>query len=282
MKPPFFVFAHLTKCGGITFIEILQKNLGRRFYHDHGLLQDYQYSCEQMSRIIAMFPRYDAIASHRYSFALPFDDPACPRAVHALAFVRDPVERFLSTYFFSRRRPGVDTLPVHLDILPYFEKFDRDPDLMLNYKNGQSRLLAGDGGLARIEELARAGHARVFPLHRFDDALLVLETRFPQFFPDCSYLEIKNRTSYDQSVPDEVRPLIARHQDVDFALCKFAEEQLDAELRQLFPEPAALAAKRADFIQRKNALVAAASPRHPPGLLHHFKRLLGAKKLPAK
>jgi len=250
MKRPFFVFAHLTKCAGTTFINILRRNLGDRFRHDNGLLQDYQYTLEQMSRIIAMYPALDCIASHRYGFALPFANPACPREVHAFSFVRHPVDRALSHYFFHRGRPWVNTDPVHVDLLPYFEKFDREPASLRNYKDGQTRLLAGPAGLPRLEELVRAGHARVFPIDRFDDAMLVLETAHPDFFPDCSYVPL-NTSARDQSVPGEVRQLILRHQQTDFELCRFAAAQLDAELQRLFPDPAALAAKRANFAQRK-------------------------------
>ncbi|MGA2053210.1 MAG: hypothetical protein ABSH19_07860 [Opitutales bacterium] len=281
MKPPFFVFAHLAKCGGITFIDVLHKNLEKRFYHDYGLLQDYQYTCEQMARIIALYPRYDAIASHRYSFDLPFDDPACPRTVHALAFVRDPVERTLSHYFFSRRRAGVDTLPVHLDLVSYFEEFDREPGLLPNYKNGQVRRLAGSGGLPRIEELIRAGHASVFPLHRFDDAMLVLEARFPKNFPDCAYHQVRNRTERGQLVPDPVRQLIARHQDADFALVRLAEQELDTQLLRFYPDPATLQAKRTDFAKRKKASLDEARY-HAPSRLDQFKEWLSAERLPAQ
>lgn len=253
MKRPFFVFAHLTKCAGTTFIDILRRNLGNRFRHDNGLLQDYQYTLEQMSRIIAMYPALDCIASHRYGFALPFADPACPREVHAFSFVRDPVDRALSHYFFHRGRPWVNTGPVHVDLLPYFEKFDREPASLRNYKDGQTRLLAGRAGFPRIEELVRAGHVHVFPMDRFDDAMLVLEKTHVDLFPDCSYAA-RNPSTPDQSVPGEIRQLIQKHQQADLALLHLAEQRLDAELQRLYPDPTELAARRADFAARNKRL----------------------------
>ncbi len=262
MKRPFFVFAHLPKCAGTTFIDILRRNLGPRFYHDNGLLQNYQYSVAQMSRIVALYPKLDCIASHRYSFAIPVDDPACPRTVKAFTFVRDPVERTLSHYFFHRQRPWINTEPVNTGLLEYFQKFDRTPNCLVTYKDGQTRLLAGLNGFARIEELVRAGHVWVFPMHRFDDAMLVLEKSHPDFFPDCSYAP-RNSSTRDQPVPDEVRQLILKHQEADLALVRLAGRQLDAELQRLYPDPSDLAAKRSDFAARCANFVARNQPPPP-------------------
>ncbi len=248
-KRPFFVFAHIPKCGGTTFIKTLKRNFGDKFYHDHGLLQNYCYTLEQTRLIVAQQSHLDCIASHRYNFDFPFTDPDCPREIKAFTFVRDPVDRAISHYFFHRLHSQISLKEIDRDVEDYFKRYAEDKKILVTYKDGQTLILGGRGGLPHIQQLAADGHVMVLPLRRFDDAMIVLETRFPNFFRDCSYSRL-NQSERDQPVPEHVRELIRQFQHKDMELCRWAEESLDRELTQLFPEAERLAAKRADFLMR--------------------------------
>jgi hypothetical protein len=253
MKRPFFLFVELPEGGGGAFHRILRHNFGDRLWRETNLLPEPRYRPDQIRAILAAHPGLDAALSARFSFELPFDEPDAPRDLRALAFARDPIERELALHLAAR--PSAEATPAAL--AAHFEKLADSPA-----RPGQLAALVGDAGLPRLQQLAAAGQAWVLPWRRQDDALIWLETAFPDFFRDCAY-DFALPGSPASAAPEAVRELLRRQRGDDLDLCRWAEDDLDARLAQLFPDPEELARRRADFAARRERLTRLRGPAGP-------------------
>ena len=91
-----FFHVHVRKCGGSTFYsQILSRLFESSFFRDRSLIDD-RYSRDQVSEILENCPWLRAYSSHKISLDLPYDSKLA-RPI-AIAFVRDPIERFYSHY----------------------------------------------------------------------------------------------------------------------------------------------------------------------------------------
>ena len=100
-RPDVFFHVHVRKCGGSTFhSQILKTAFGEAFYRDSSLIE-YQYTREQVEEILANCPWLRAYSSHKISLDLPYDTSAA--RLWAITFVRDPIARFRSHYFYLRQ-----------------------------------------------------------------------------------------------------------------------------------------------------------------------------------
>ena len=244
----FFFHVHVPKCAGVTFNGILRRNFGRAFVEDYGLLNNFKYSSKQVLQMITGYLHLRCVASHRFSLDLPFETDAA--SVHAIVFVRDPVEWVASTYFYHRSQPNT--------LVPLAKERDFEGYVQERFAAatpgsiGQVRFLAqagGEEGLARIRAVANAHSVFLFPVERFEESCIVLETLFPRYFVDCAF-KLENATTRDQAVSPHVREKLQPILNADFELHAFALEQHEARLRKIFPDRTALEAKLNDFRER--------------------------------
>jgi len=237
-----FIFAHIPKCGGKTFTSILQRNFLKTHYHEESLISFYPYTAKDVASILRFRHTLRALSSHRLTLDLPWT--TSPRPIRALVFLRDPVERALSTYFFVRAHPGIDAPAKHLSI----EEFLRHDQP--NCTNFQAQFLsAGQLTVPHIAELARLGWAHLLPLERFDDAMLALERTYPANFTNCAY-KILNQAPRDIPLDPAIRARLQKANTKDNALLALAHQHLDTLLARHFPTPAELANARAEFRRR--------------------------------
>lgn len=211
------VHVHIPKCGGTSFNTILTHLYGKDCALDYGLLWNYQYDRRQFLEITRLYPQLKAVASHRFSLDLPWDEPGLH--LHPISFVRDPVARVTSWYFYTRFHKTLGTRSRDLSLTDYcrelVERPDDDDARML--LDGQVRFLAGEASedaLQRILTLIERGRVRIFPVERFDEACLLLETHLPALIPDAAYAR-KNVSRRDQQVDPEVERLLAPHIALD-------------------------------------------------------------------
>lgn len=237
-NPVLFVHAHIVKCGGTTFQGILERNFDhhrreflRGIIHFH-----HHYTADQFRTLFRNCPWLNAYSSHAASLDLPFN--AIGRRIIAIAFVRDPVSRFLSYYHMQhRRRPlALDPVPEIKDMTP--EDF---VEFSLRDRGGETHVWAGQlwsltgrfdrSGLDQIEQHIANGELLLFPLERFADCCLLLEHRFPEYFTDCSHVP-QNRSGRDSvrhspELIDRIGDLTPRH---EFELQARAQRFLDTAL----------------------------------------------------
>ena len=244
----FFLHVHVPKCAGVTFNSILQRNFGRAFAEDYGLLNNFKYSPNQVLQMISGYPYLRCVASHRFSLHLPFETEAAN--VRAIVFARDPVEWVASTYFYHRSQPN--TL-VPLAKSHDFEGYVRErfaaakPDSI-----GQTKFLAqvgGEEGLAQVRSSLETQKVLLFPVELFEESCIALEALFPRYFRDCGY-KPANASRRDQPVPPHIRECIEPVLSADFKLHSLAMEQHNARMQHLFSDAATLAERRKDFRRR--------------------------------
>jgi hypothetical protein len=205
-NPVLFVHAHIVKCGGTTFQGILERNFNhhRREFLRGVIHFHHHYTAEQFRTLFQNCPWLIAYSSHAASLDLPFS--ASGRRIVAIAFVRDPASRFLSYYHMQHRQR-----PLALDPVPGIEDMTADDFIEFSLRNrgGEVHVWAGQlwsltgrfdrSGLDRIEAHIANDELLLFPLERFAECCLLLEHRFPEYFPDCSHVA-QNQSGRD-SVP---------------------------------------------------------------------------------
>lgn len=244
-----YFHVHIPKCGGSTFLEVLQQNFGWGFHRDDGLLTDYQYSSEQVDKILRAHQWLRCYSSHKLSLELPYCFPGID--LYSIAFIRDPVDRFISHYFFHRHYSAVYVPEAKkLDLSDYIE-FALTEGNQPMYIGGQTRFLSGspdEKGLTHIEKLLIKGNTMLFPLSRFDEACLFLEKSYPDDFRDCSYV-IRNISTKDQSISVEHRQKIADYGGSDTTLLDMSNRFLDNKLA-LYYDKESLIQEKNEFYRR--------------------------------
>jgi len=214
-----FVHLHIPKCGGSTIVDILSRNFGPGLVNTNSILNDYQYDSVQVARIIDHYPRLRCLTGHKLSLDLPFDRKDFDLQV--FTWIRDPIDRFVSHYFYHRNHTNQVPEAKTMDLLEYTEwalKYENQG----MYINGQTKFLGG-GSLEKIESMVTDGQLIIFPLTKLQESLYTLEHRFPDAFP---VVRIKNRniSKKDQELPDGFRDLVTPFVEKDMYLMKLARQ----------------------------------------------------------
>ena len=194
-------------------------------------------------------PWLNGFSDHKLSLDLPFDSPHA--TVYALCFVRDPVERFISRFFFHRNFEEVNCIAQSMT----FREF-ANAELLEKHAhpqtNSQICFLNGGGDHQNLDVIDRAiatDRAFLFPIERFDEACIVLEKRFPQTFTDLSYVAINTSNRQDKIDGDD-RALVSNLLAADFQLNSLANSQMQRWLETTFDSASAQADALAEFRDR--------------------------------
>ncbi|MEX0330165.1 MAG: sulfotransferase family 2 domain-containing protein [Puniceicoccaceae bacterium] len=187
-----FINIHIPKCAGTTFTSILRANFKESFLDGRSVLSDrtFKYSASQVSEILSQFPNCQCLSDHKLSLRLPWDS----QNLKVIAFVRNPVERFLSHYYYCRKQSETcfDLEAKQLDLEQYTEEvLFRNPKQDL--KNGQCYHLFGREGefdFGFLKRLIEQNLLMLIPLERFKDACILLEKQYPEYFKDCSFVKM--------------------------------------------------------------------------------------------
>jgi hypothetical protein len=245
---------HVPKTAGTTMWRILERNFEGHLGADYATGgHPAKYSRRTLEEVIYQW-NCTCFTAHNYSLnALPFD--VFPN-LRAFSFVRDPVSKALSSYSFLRRRrlcPDWHLTRTHTfaEMLAGYDLKTLCNGILFDVPQLDFIVGAGEGGMNMVTALTQAEQFHVFPMERFDDAMLCLEAMFPGDFGDCSYGQRSNEAN--DAVPDqdavalaERLPWIPR----DMTLHRFACDHLDGLIRQCFPDDDGLRAAREGFARR--------------------------------
>lgn len=229
--------------------QILQRNFGAAFYPYYGLWDRYMFTSGDVAGMCDLHPHYACIASHMLSLDLPFDSGRFD--FRAFAFVRHPVERALSLYFYSFRlekeNPGY---------IPPGKIEDFFAPILQNksdgrFFNGQTKFLAGNRGAlppeAELRKLIQEKRLLLIPTERFDEGCMLLESRFPGHFRNASYGKTGNRSDRNQAVPESLRNELEAANREDRALYELACETFQNSVSEELGGPEQIAARKQDY-----------------------------------
>lgn len=228
-----WMHVHVPKAGGSTLRQLMNRNFVDGYYNSKSLLETKQYDKNDVSEIVRCHPWVKCMSDHKLSLDLPFENGFAQ--LYALCYVRDPVERFISRYFFHRHFEEVNCLAQRMSFREFAnaELIDQDAHPQTN-----SQIYFLNGGksfddLTVIEKALNSGQAFLFPIERFDESCICLERLFPTFFSDLSYVRA-NVSNKDSEVSEEDRQLVYRYLKLDDSLFVLANKFLDDTLDRAF------------------------------------------------
>jgi hypothetical protein len=224
--PTRLLFCHIPKAGGSTMGQILAQNLGKAFFPYYGLWDRFTFVENDVHQMFLLHPQISVVGSHMLCLRFPLE---CPDfSFHAFSFVRHPVERAISHYSYTKK---LNPQLVDPDINQFFAKVFRERQDG-RFFNNQFRFLSGRDqepmSWEHIKEVIFSRKVLLAPLDRFDDACIVLENRFPQFFQDASYALRENTTTCDQEISDEIRQIILDQNPLDWELYQLTQSSFEA------------------------------------------------------
>ena len=233
-----WIHIHIPKSGGSTFNSILKRNFGRGFKANYSLLDNYSYSQQQVKRIIDVHQDLTCLADHKVSTDLPFHLNDVD--IYGLMTFRDPVDYFLSCYFYGRHHPTNNNIKAKsMNLNDYIQDYLQrkkinDFDF---YQSCRATDLPHQEAIEKIKSLLEEEKLYAIPLSRFDEGCLMLEKKFPQYFKDCSYTK-KNVSKKDQKVTEKEKQKILEIDksgfQLEYELFNFVQQKLERSLKELF------------------------------------------------
>jgi hypothetical protein len=262
------IFLHIPKTGGSTLYKILER----------------QYTWAQTLRLessqIARFKALPAVERERFCLIeghLHFGlHRFIPRASTYITFLRRPVERVLSFYYYARSTPDHYLYPLlateRLDLKALLAR-----ELTMELCNEQTRLLAGDewedservvtqAALERAKANLRSYFRVVGLLEEFDASLLLLRRAFDWHLPFYVKENVTEEKRDDTSLDVETRRLVEDANCLDLELYEYARNLFDEQRRA---EGDSFAADLCEF-RRLNRAYARPVPR----FVRSFRRIL--------
>lgn len=197
------VHYHVFKNAGSTVDSILEANFGGGFARLDGDRHDSIIDNDALIAFLEGHAALVAVTSHHLRPPKPVD----PRfAFHDIVFIRHPLARLASAYWFYRRTaPDTDPLAAAAKSrgLPSFFEWliDEHPRYVSNV---QVNLLANAGAwLPREDDLARAaavvrGATVAGAVERFDESVVAAEHALSAFFPGIDFSYVAQNVSRGQ------------------------------------------------------------------------------------
>lgn len=228
-----WMHVHVPKAGGSTLRQLMNRNFGDGYYNSKSLLETKQYTKYDVHEIVRCHPWVKCLSDHKLSLDLPYENEHAE--IHALSYVRDPVERFISRYFFHRHFEEVNCLAQRMSFRE-FANAELIDQQVHPQTNSQVYFLNGGQSfddLSIIQSALESDKAFLFPIERFDESCICLERLFPTYFSDLSYVRA-NVSKKDAAISEDDRKMVHRYLKLDDPLFSLAGEFLDKTLENAF------------------------------------------------
>ncbi len=227
------IFLHIPKTGGSTLNKILRSQYSRS-----ETVTLHAPKVEEFRALsAARRGRYRLIQGHLYFGLHRF----IPRASTYITFLRQPVERVLSFYYYARSTPDHYLYPLlaaeRLDLKTLLAR-----ELTVELCNDQTRAIAGDEwadqqrvvtrtALERAQANLRS-HFRIVGLQeQFDASLLLLRRAFGWSLPFYLKENVTKEKPTDKSLDAETRRLVEDANSLDLELYEYARGLFEEQCR---------------------------------------------------
>lgn len=223
---------HIPKTAGSFVNQYLRQNFGKAFIHENPYLSSVSYSKAQVEGMLSFYS-FECYAGHVFNLGnvpLGFD-------INGFSFVRNPIDKFISFYFFQRGRHEVkDTVPLKKHTIEDYVKFvQNEQPNTISTDGSQLQWVAGstDANVGDIKTAIKSGYYSVFPQEKMEQALFVLSQQYKSQLHTLPILKKVNPSARDQQVSDEVLADIAQLPWIseDLELHDLAIKNLEYSLR---------------------------------------------------
>lgn len=237
-NPPFLIFIHIQKAGGISLQRTLRRKLGQPLLHRaarflSGKSQNLPLEASLKSKTLAdrYFVGHCCYGVHRL----------LPQPYTYITLLREPVARIISLYDYSRSNATAFYHKQAID--KSLEDFALHTPLM-ELDNGQVRFIAGDPNdcfinrtpigecneslLERAQQNLKQDFSWVGLTEYYDQSLLLLSKQMN--WDRCLYLRRNTAKRADREISQALRDKIAARNWLDVKLYQAAKQQLFAQL----------------------------------------------------
>lgn len=236
-----FIHVHIPKCGGTTFQNILKQNVSkpRAFYREAPLVM-HKHNSIDIKLMIERASHIEVFSSHHVSLDLPFNLEK-PKVI-AISHVRDPIDRFISHFFYEKRRSNKKGV-IHFDSNINNMTLDQYVDFCLENREeymhikDQVTWLTGktdNKGIEEVDKLVKQGQLYLFPLDRFDESCVLLEKLYTSNFNNCAFVKLnvsQQKNEISENTKLKIDKLI---NPTDYKLVEIANNQLNRLCREFF------------------------------------------------
>jgi len=233
---------HVSKTAGTSMNKLLALNFKRQFESTSAVLNEPQYTSEQVEKIFRLRRNVRCLCGHKISLDLPFESEELD--LRAFTTIRDPVQRVESVYYFLHDIKHRYSSPSHKfkTFEDYVEnKFSKvkEADHHIKFLTG----MKGEEGFNHIKGLLDKYPDRLtlIPLKKLGEGLTLLHNLYPEDFRFTKIKRLKTSSRPRREIDPEHRELILRSMRWDQALYEFTLErfsQYDRKLRKTpAPEP---------------------------------------------
>ena len=225
-KDVLYVFVHITKTGGMTFKNLLEKN----------------FTKEQIYRVFEFVKPFDSFHKNvnkdellciNGHFNLNFAE-SCGlfpgKTFHYFTLLREPVDRGLSFYYHQKRkRPELPPIPIWLENKNGVSYIERN-NIMTKRLSSTVNPTRDDLELAKNNLLGmNFGFTE-----QFDEAVDGFQKTFPDVFKRMDYHKRNVNSDRVKKVdePQEIIDLVRKKNDLDVELYAFAKKLWKKKLKQ--------------------------------------------------
>lgn len=250
-----YLFLHVPKTAGSMFRGIVHQNFGNEAAIENPFYSKHIYSASQIDSLFDLYP-YRIYSGHVFRLLPALE--AHGGMLNLIAFVRDPIEKARSAYYYlaEREMTRADHLVKRhsfVQMVDYVIANNVEDSFVLDSSQLDWLVGQNQASVDPVADAVRTGRLALFPTEQFDLACVLLERLFEHDFVDCSYRAKQNVSQKKASKdPDNERavarrlPWIAR----DSALHEYARDNIASLSRDLLGAAPAVDAALQEFRDR--------------------------------